>query len=598
MIERAAGLFVLLLVAAPSQAQATGPDPDALAGMQAEVREDWVRAVEAFRRSGNEKPTARQRARLRYAKKRGAAHWSRLLAGLIKAKRYEELPGAVALARLISPRDTMVSRAARIARGKGLEIPIAPPEDQDRVKEFPYRSPGGRMRCWTPEFRQAEAVIDKALDWLVRHQSPTGEWNARSLGADSGNYDAGVTGLALLALVSRGPAGLAGARGKAAHSAAAYLVKAQTRSGSFNDISSHAIYITALATEALAEYAVIARKRKELAPTLERARDHLLDQQAPGLGWRYERAEVPNDTAVTGRVICALERLRRAGIPVPDEAFGGALAWTDSVTDPEFGQIGYNLKGGSPARPERLQDRFPPEHSQSMTAAGCLIKLYGGRNPRLLEKSLWLMWEVKPRADLPDMYYWGLGARAWQAARGYVPRKWYAALLQSVTSCVGADGGLRAKGPWSEGGRVYATSICVMALAAPYREPVAARASGFLETGKQEVTVRSVAPAGIYLDAGVSLKVTARDGVVAWRGGPELGPEGTKTPPKGLKPLVRKGNFGCLLARIGPEGKPFRIKNEVLRAPVPGQLYLLVNDLHPQDNDKGWTVSLELVAKR
>jgi len=197
---------------------------------------------------------------------------------------------------------------------------------------------------------------------------------------------------------------------------------------------------------------VIANRRKQLAPTLERARDHLLDMQAPGLGWRYQRREVPNDTAVTGRVVCALERLRRAGIQIPDAAFEGALAWADSVTDVEFGHIGYNMPGGSVARPEGLQDAFPPEQSQSMTAAGTLIKLYAGRNPRLLEKSLWLMWETMPRASNPDMYYWGVGARAWQAARGNVPREWYAALLGSVIKCLGTDGGVLAKGPWREGG--------------------------------------------------------------------------------------------------------------------------------------------------
>ena len=78
----------------------------------------------------------------------------------------------------------------------------------------------------------------------------------------------------------------------------------------------------------------------------------------------------------------------------------------------------------------------------------------------------------------------------------------------------------------------------------------------------------------------------------------ELGPEGTKHPPKGLKPLIKKGNFGCLLARSGPEGKPFLIKDGVLRTPAPGQLYLLVNDAHPQDNYEGWTVSLELITGR
>jgi len=535
-------LVLLLAIAAPLQAQSADLDPDTLIGMDEEVRGHWVRAVEAFARARGKKPTTRQRARLRHARKRGTAYWSWLLSDLIKAKRYEELPMAIALARLVNPRDAATSRAARIAKSKGLDIPTVPPEDQHSVKEYPYRSPGGRMRSWTPDLRQAEAVIDKALAWLVKQQSPKGQWDARRHGA-SAAYDVGVTGLALLALTARGPEGLSGARGKAASKAAAYLVGAQSDDGDFGGRSDKAIYMTAFATEALAEYAVIANKRKELLATLERARDYLVDAQAPGQGWRYDKRAVPSDTAVTGRVVCALERLRRAGVAVPEGAFQGAARWTESMTDHEFGQVGYNMRGGSVPRPPGLQATFPSEHSQSMTAAGCLINLYVGRASRDVEKGLRLIREIKPRADFPDMYYWEGGARAWQAARGYVMHNWYAELVSSVVKCLGTDGGVLAKGPWRDGGRVYATAMCVLALSTPYREPPATRASAFFRTKKHVVDVWWETPTGIYLDAGASVKVAASGVLVVWRNGPELGPEGTQDPPKGLAPLHQAGQL-------------------------------------------------------
>lgn len=585
---------LLLLLAAPLRAQTA--DGDALVGMDEEVRENWARAVEAFARSGGENPTPRQHTRLRYAKKRGTDAWRRTLKELIDAKRYDELPMAVALARLVNPKDSTVARAARIAKSKGLAIPAVPPQEQDQAKEFPYRSPGGRLRSWTPALPRAEAMIDKALDWLVKGQSEKGHWDAKAHGAAYGTYDTGVTSLALLALTARGPAGLAGARGAAAQKAVKYLVAEQVKSGGFNDVSYKAIYITAYATEALAEYAVIANRRKELRPVLERARDHLLDVQTPGLGWRYERREKKCDTAVTGRVVFALERLRRAGIAVPAAAFEGALRWTDSMTDRKYGQIGYDLRGGSMARPKGMHDRFPPEQSQSMTATGCLVNFYAGRIPSFLNESFLLFWEAKPRASNPDMYYWCVGARAWQAACGTVPRDWYAPMVASIAKCVAADGGMLAKGPWQEAGRVYATAMCVLALATPYREPPVLGATTFFKTKTHAVRVTSVTATGIYLDAGMTVKTTARDGVVAWRDGVRVGPEGTKHAPEGLKPLVR-GNFGCLLARIGPEGKPFRVKDGMVRARAPGQLYLLVNDANPEDNAEGWTVTLELATK-
>ena len=85
---------------------------------------------------------------------------------------------------------------------------------------------------------------------------------------------------------------------------------------------------------------------------------------------------------------------------------------------------------------------------------------------------------------------------------------------------------------------------------------------------------------------------------VSWLAGPRLGPGGTAKSPRGLKPLVKKSGFGGLVARIGPDGKPFRIKDWTVRPKTPGQLYLLVNDTYPKDNKGAWEVTLELVAKK
>jgi hypothetical protein len=64
-----------------------------------------------------------------------------------------------------------------------------------------------------------------------------------------------------------------------------------------------------------------------------------------------------------------------------------------------------------------------------------------------------------------------------------------------------------------------------------------------------------------------------------------------KKVPKGRERLSRSGPYGCLLGRIGPEGKPFALKKEMkLKARECGQLYLLVNEADPSRGGGAFTV--------
>ena len=75
------------------------------------------------------------------------------------------------------------------------------------------------------------------------------------------------------------------------------------------------------------------------------------------------------------------------------------------MTDPNFGQVGYNYPGGAPARPEGKQDRFPPEKSHSMTAAGILSRIFLGEDPRaseMIKKGANLCVELPPVWTVPS----------------------------------------------------------------------------------------------------------------------------------------------------------------------------------------------------
>jgi hypothetical protein len=253
------------------------------------------------------------------------------------------------------------------------------------------------------------------------------------------------------------------------------------------------------------------------------------------------------------------------------------------------------------ARAPGLQERFPAEYTAAMTAAGVLASCHAGVRRPWLPLSMDMITALPPMNRYPDMYYWQLGARAQVAATGGIPADWYGALVEAAAPCAQADGGISASDPWGDdGGRIYATAAVVLALAAPYAEggsgAEAKEASEFLRTGSREVVVvaaSSGTATGIYADPGMRLVLTARGTIQPWVGSPRVAADGTKDVPKSYKPLLKGAPFGCLLGRVGPEGKPFRIQSEKpLALTGHGQLFLLVNDDQPDDGSGAWTVRI------
>jgi len=597
--------LLLLMVALLAPAVAAGDyDKDTLAGMDAEVQQDWVGAAEAFARAADAgQGDLRSSLRLRYARERGMAFFKAQFEVLLKEKRFDEAARAVAVASLIDPRDSVVTRARRQVEHAGATVPTLP-ADEPTCAVFPRRTLAGRLRSWSTlgaPFGQAEKLIDNGVKFLLATQEKNGGWDSKKYGGSG--YDAGVTALALLALLVDGPGGLAGERGAAARKAATFLVDSQAEDGSFGEM-----YGTALAIEALAEYAAIAGDLERLRPTLERARDYLLDAQNPGAGWRYKPREGKSDTSVTSRAVCALHRLTLAGVDVPKQAFRDALAWVDSMTEPNFGQVGYNFPGGAPARPEGKQDLFPPEHTASMTAAGALVVIYEPDETRdALSRMISLIIETLPLKRFPDMYYWHAGASALVEDYGTIEPPWYAALVDAAAPCAKEDGGMAACDAWgSFGGRIYATAMTVLALAAPFSEPGppggnAAWASSFLEKGwadRYHMADKMESETGIYVDPTISLVMTVTGTIKPWLGSPSAGWNGIEKVSRSHRPLLKGEPFACLLGRVGPEGKLFAIEGgKPITFKTPGHLYVLSNDEEPGDGKGYWEIHIRVVDK-
>lgn len=333
-------------------------------------------------------------------------------------------------------------------------------------------------------------ALEQGLDWLAAHQAPDGRWDADGFlsagdsGADPGRgdpaYDLGLTGLALSAFLRNGSRGRVwDARDTYAASVSAglrHLVTVQGRDGSFARRGGHHMYDHAAATTALAEAWEFTRNPLYREPA-QKAVDWLLAQRNPGAGWRYER-DGTNDTSSTAWCITAVRAAERAGLIVDPEAFAGARAWFDSMTEPELGGTGYQQRGGPPARTNEMLDRFPADRSESLTAAALHARAAMGDDlsAELAARGVERLMKVLPvwdeKAGSTDFYYWYHGTLALYHCGGSEWGTWRAAYRDAVLPHqVRGNGGLAGSwdpvGPWGpEGGRLWSTTSTLLCLQA------------------------------------------------------------------------------------------------------------------------------------
>ena len=256
----------------------------------------------------------------------------------------------------------------------------------------------------------------------------------------------------------------------------------QDKDGCFGSRASmHFIYGHAMATLAVCEAYTLTKSPRYREPA-QRGLDFIARARNPYMAWRYGVRSGENDTSVTICCLLALKSGKSAGLEVDPGAFKGALAWIEKMTDPNFGHVGYNFPGGPPARIQGMQDKFPPEKSQAMTAAGVLGRILCGEDPQksgLIRKGVNLMLECRPWWDAEagsiDMYYWYLGTLAMFQVGGDAWRKWSANVDEAIVERQHRGAGAKAGswdpvGAWgTEGGRVYSTALMTMCLEVFYR---------------------------------------------------------------------------------------------------------------------------------
>ncbi|RME75625.1 MAG: hypothetical protein D6785_14645 [Planctomycetota bacterium] len=382
--------------------------------------------------------------------------------------------------------------------------------------------------------------LNRALEWLKRHQSPKGYWTSsrfdqfcsrsprcsnkypapkdsiqeridpQNIGQGMNGYDAGVTGLAVLAFLGSGHTHKAGKFRLQVKKALEWIKSIQVVNpsskwyGSIGYIINGKktsqpewIYSHCICTLALCQaYAIT--KDYQLKDYAQRAVDFLVKCQNPGLGWRYDDTNPArviksgkNDTSVTGWAIMALKAAKRGRLKVPYRSFKGAKKWFRRVTGSK-GQVGYMTPGGGSSVLYGRQNSFDELPTNTAISVKSRLLLGEYKMKRDIQKGANILMKNLPKWEKRtiNMYYWYYGTHAIFQIRGrkwdcrkkilILPNErkrkvsccWYHAILQALLpfqrqegkkSC--GDGSWDPVSEWGiAGGRVYSTALCALTL--------------------------------------------------------------------------------------------------------------------------------------
>lgn len=355
---------------------------------------------------------------------------------------------------------------------------------------------------------KAELALEAAMAWLAAHQARNGRFDVGGFAASGGGdcgcdgpgahaQDAGVTALALGVFVEDGNGPLSGPYASVVLAGTRWILQQQDPvSGAIADLSiapgrggkipknllDASIYDHAISAGYLARLWQLSTKYSYFGP-VSKSTKFIVDQRNPGSGWSYKRIPLSTpDTSITGWCWRALQEAGFSGVTVPTGAEEGTLALLDMVSDPATGRVGYRTIGSPSARVMGVNDTYPVEVVEALTAAGLLVRLQLGQTPEshpivgthadLLLKSLP---EWDPSGHRTDMYYWYYGSLAMRRLGGKHWEAWRKAMERAVVEGQRQDGHAAGSwdpiGPWGwSGGRVYATAMmarCLQTLMPP-----------------------------------------------------------------------------------------------------------------------------------
>jgi len=336
----------------------------------------------------------------------------------------------------------------------------------------------------------SEQAVERALDWLAKHQDADGRWDGGTVKyrdghvADTddtftvhcppgdicfgecfyGEADTALTGLSLLAYLG---AGYTHVQGKYADTVARgvnFLRQSQKPDGDLRGSSlAVGMYCHAMATLALCEAYALTGDKALQAPVEKAVTFLVRSRAADGLAWRYAPGDKTGDTSILGWVVMALKSAKTVGIAIPPPVQGGISTWLDRVsTGPSAGLARY--QPGAKVTP-------------TMTAEAWACRQFlelGGPGLASDEAASSLLDNPSDRGDY-NIYYLYYGTLAMYQHGGAPWSTWNARVRDQVVGRQQTRG--HKAGSWdpddspygTHGGRIYSTALATLTLEVYYR---------------------------------------------------------------------------------------------------------------------------------
>jgi hypothetical protein len=338
----------------------------------------------------------------------------------------------------------------------------------------------------------SERAVERALDWLSRHQDGNGGWNAGIARYDDGTAvqgdrsftahcpagdtcvgdcayweaDTAITGLALLTFLGAGYTHVDGLYSEVAEKGLNFLIDQQKPDGDLRGKSQVVgMYCHAMATLALCEaYALTGDER--LRDPVERAVAFLVGARARDkMAWRYAPGAPVGDTSILGWIVMCLKSAKEVGIPIPDESSvrQGTLLWLNQVAS---GQS----KGLARYQPSERE-------TPTMTAEAWVCRQFlgvGGPGPASTEAAEFLLKHDSDKGPT-NVYYWYYATLALYQHGGESWTEWNGRIRDRIVALQRTTG--HQTGSWdpddslygAKGGRIYCTALAALSLEVYYR---------------------------------------------------------------------------------------------------------------------------------
>lgn len=312
-----------------------------------------------------------------------------------------------------------------------------------------------------PQKKKTDESIQRAIQFLSKSQQPSGAWSFNSYGESTA-----ATSLAIMAFMAAGYVPEEGPYGDQINRGIDWVLAHQADNGLVVHHKSHGpMYSHGISTLMLAEVAgmLTGEREKKCRQVLERAVKLIVaaqnvpkDKRNAG-GWRYNQTSKDSDLSVTGWQLLALRAAKNIGCDISADQIDKAVAYVRHCRGRNNMGFAYQ-PGGAP--------------SATRTGTGILaLEICGQHHTKdALEAGDYLV----QRPLHPDEFYYFYGAYYCSVGMfqmgGEYWKKTRDTIMPQLLEMQKHDGSwLATKGSEKEAGKVYATSLAVLALAVEYQ---------------------------------------------------------------------------------------------------------------------------------